>query len=129
MKAYNPVVYILLSAVVLYGIHRMAFLFFDNLQVNKPIYVLEELYLFFTACSIFILLLLVKISKKSFDNVGMVFLIATSVKMVLCYIVLRPILTTTAENIRIEKINFFVMFILFLAIETVIAIRILNNKQ
>jgi len=129
MIQYKPVFYTLLSAVVLYLIHNLVFFLAGNLKIENPTHSLEVLYSFFTICSIFIIMLLIKVSQKSFDNVGMVFLIATSIKMVVCYFVLQPILNISNENIKIEKMNFFMMFILFLAIETVITIRILNNKQ
>ena len=72
--------------------------------------------------------MLVKVSEKSFDNVGMAFLISTSIKMAISYFILRPILNSPIDN-KIEKINFFCIFILFLAIETIITIRLLNKKQ
>jgi hypothetical protein len=49
--------------------------------------------------------------------------------MLTCFLLARPILKNTAISATIEKTNFFVMFIVFLAIETVVTIRILNEKQ
>jgi hypothetical protein len=48
--------------------------------------------------------------------------------MVVSFFIVRPILNSTTEN-TIEKANFFFIFILFLAIETLITIRLLNKKQ
>jgi hypothetical protein len=42
---------------------------------------------------------------------------------------LHPILAISLPKTAIEKINFFVVFIYFLAIETLATIRILNNTQ
>jgi hypothetical protein len=58
-------------------------------------------------------------------------LLGTSIKMVFCYLILKPILHIVTYNNTIEKVNFFGMFILFLLIETVLTIRILkkNNKS
>jgi hypothetical protein len=72
---------------------------------------------------------LLKVKERSFDNIGMSFLLSTSVKMIFCYLILRPLLQVSSHNITIEKKNFFMIFILFLAIETVLTIRILNEKQ
>jgi hypothetical protein len=49
--------------------------------------------------------------------------------MLVAYIFVKPILNLNLPKTPIEKINFFVIFIYFLAIETLVTIRILNNKQ
>jgi hypothetical protein len=94
----------------------------------KFYYSIPFLYLLYFMFSVIILSFLFKVSKSNFDNVGMTFLISTSIKMVVSYFVLRPILNSTEES-TIEKVNFFIIFILFLAIETVITIRLLNKNQ
>ncbi|WP_396149477.1 hypothetical protein [Flavobacterium sp.] len=86
------------------------------------------LYLIYFVFSKIILFLLVQVSRKNFDNVGMTFLVITSVKLAITYFIVRPVLNSTTEN-TIEKANFFFIFILFLAIETLITIRLLNKKQ
>lgn len=92
-------------------------------------YSISQLYLVFTAFSFFILGVLLVVRKKSLDYVGYTFLILTSLKMGGAYFLLRPILAATTEEFSFEKTNFFIVFIYFLAIETVLTIRILNNKQ
>jgi hypothetical protein len=84
------------------------------------------LYLLFFVFSFLILIIVTKISEKNFDNTGMIFMIATSIKMVVAFFLLRPILYR--EDNKIEKINFFVVFILFLLLETIIAAKFLNKK-
>jgi hypothetical protein len=42
---------------------------------------------------------------------------------------LMPILNSKIANIGYEKINFFIVFSIFLSIETVVSVRILNNNQ
>jgi hypothetical protein len=49
--------------------------------------------------------------------------------MFLSFMFLRPILNLDLPKTPVEKINFFAIFIYFLVIETLITIRILNNKQ
>jgi hypothetical protein len=46
-----------------------------------------------------------------------------------CYLILKPILQLNTHDNSLEKINFFMIFALFLTIETVLTIRILNRKQ
>lgn len=95
---------------------------------QKFYFSIPALYFIYFNFSMIILLILVLVSKKNFDNVGMTFLVITSIKMVISYFMVRPILNPSAEN-TIEKVNLFSIFILFLAIETLITIRLLNKKQ
>lgn len=73
--------------------------------------------------------IVLRVRSRNFDLLGMSFLIVTTLKMLTCFLLARPILKNTAISATIEKTNFFVMFIVFLAIETVVTIRILNEKQ
>lgn len=111
-----------------YALHRFAF-FAVDLNDATFYYSLETLYAAFLVLSVMVFVVLLKVKQRSFDNVGMSFLLSTSIKMIVCYLILKPILRTATENNAIEKKNFFMMFILFLAIETVLTIRILNEKQ
>lgn len=86
------------------------------------------LYVIYFVFSKIILFVLIQVSKKNFDNVGMTFLVITSVKMAISFFIVQPILNSSEEN-TIEKANFFFIFILFLAIETLITIRLLNKNQ
>lgn len=89
-------------------------------------YSIPQLYGLFFMLSAVILIIVTKISEKNFDNTGMVFMIATSIKMVVAFFLVRPILPL--EDNKIEKINFFIIFILFLLIETIFVAKILNKK-
>jgi hypothetical protein len=89
-------------------------------------YSIPQLYGLFFMLSAVILIIVTKISEKNFDNTGMVFMIATSIKMVVAFFLVRPILPL--EDNKIEKINFFIIFILFLLIETILVAKILNKK-
>ena len=89
-------------------------------------YSIPLLYGLFFMLSAVILIIVTKISEKNFDNTGMVFMIATSIKMMVAFFLVRPILPL--EDNKIEKINFFIIFILFLLIETILVAKILNKK-
>ena len=92
-------------------------------------YSLPFLYILFYIFSFLILTILLIVRKKNLDYVGYVFLILTTVKMGISYFILKPVLTSAILENSIEKKNFFIIFISFLAIETILTIRILNNKQ
>ena len=101
---------------------------FLTINVASFYYQNINLYSTFTISSIVIVGILIVIKSKNLDIVGMCFLVLTSIKMVVCYVLVRPILALSPEEISVQKMNFFGIFILFLAIETIITIRILNNK-
>ena len=128
LKKLYPFLILLGIAVVLYAIHKMIFYGFGINQESFH-YSLETLYLFFFGLSAIILKVLIIIKERSFDNVGMSFLLATSIKMVFCYLILRPILQIHNTENAAEKINFLLMFIVFLTIETLFTIRLVNEKQ
>lgn len=96
--------------------------------MNDFIYPLPLIYLFFLGLSITIIAILIKIGKKNQEQIGYAFLFLTAAKMALSYVLARAIITKTGGN-PTEKINFFVIFILFLAIEAYYTARLLNNKQ
>lgn len=90
-------------------------------------YPIALLFLLFFVFSNLILFLVKKVSEKSFDNTGMVFMMATFVKTGAVYFIIKPILSL--PNNQIEKTNCLIVFMCFLAIETIITIGILNKKQ
>ncbi len=129
-RKYQPILETLGISLLAYIVHKVIlFINQSNSKFSGFIYPIEIIYGFFGICSLFIVLLLIKIKSKNIDNVGYTFMLVTCIKMVLSYVLLYPILNSTRENIAIEKINFFIVFALFLAIETIVTIRILNNNQ
>lgn len=128
LKKLFPFLTLLSVSLLLYTIHKMVFYGFDINQEDFY-YSLESLYLFFFIFSAIIFGVLLIIKKRSFDNVGMSFLLATSIKMVFCYLILRPLLKIPKGDNPTERINFFILFILFLTIETLFTIRLVNEKK
>lgn len=92
------------------------------------VYPLPVTYILFLILSLMILAVLITVSKKNAGQIGFVFLGLTTVKMGISYVFVRPILAQSGGN-PTEKVNFFVIFILFLAIEAYYTARLLNNKQ
>lgn len=130
LKSYRPLLLVAVIGLVFYIANRLLFLLPQfKAKYENYHYSLEILYLFFTVCSLVIMFILLKVHQKTPDNTGYAFLAATSVKMGLSYFILRPILNASGDTIAFEKGNFFIIFILFLATETIVAIRLLNKSQ
>jgi hypothetical protein len=129
-KKYKPLIEVTLLSVLVYLVHKLVFFLNENnpnLQgFHFPI---EVVYGFFFICSLLIILILIKVNEKNIDNVGYTFLLVTCIKMALSYLILSPILNSGIQNVRTEKIDFFIIFALFLTIETIVTVRILNIKQ
>ncbi|WP_333876345.1 hypothetical protein [Flavobacterium sp.] len=93
------------------------------------VYAVPLVYLFFFCFSALLILILYKVKQNQINSVGYVFLLLTTLKMVMAYMMVKPILAETLPKTTTEKMSFFIVFIYFLAIETYVTIRILNNKQ
>lgn len=129
-KKYRPILELFVISILGYLVHKLFFYFNEaNPDFQNFHYPIETIYGFFFLCSVVILLILIQVNAKNIDNVGHTFLLVTCVKMAVSYAVLFPILHSGMPNIATEKINFFVIFALFLTIETMVTIRMLNNKQ
>ncbi|TRX40417.1 hypothetical protein [Flavobacterium restrictum] len=128
LKNYKPLFFLTAFVGLAYGIHKGIFY---SLKINTQTfqYSTEFLYALFLLFTLVIAIVLLTVKVKSFDNVGMSFLLATSIKMMVCYLILRPLLQATGAESSMEKINFFITFIVFLAIETLFTIRLVNEKQ
>lgn len=128
LKNYKTFRFLLISVGIAYVLHKLVFYFF---QINQETfyYSLERLYGVFFVLSFVIIFILLKIKERNFDQLGMSFLLLTSSKMVFYYFLLKPILKIRHYDIQTEKINFFVLFVLFLTIEVVVTIRILSEKE
>ena len=130
LKKYQPIVEILFLSISVYLVHKLFFfLNKNNPKFQNFHFPIEIVYGFFFICSVLILLILIKVKTKNMDNVGYTFLLVTCIKMAVSYAVLYPVLHSGNPNVGIEKVNFFVIFALFLTIETIVTVRILNNKD
>jgi len=128
LKNYKPVLNLLIAELLLYLLHKGIFYTLGIITTTFH-YSLETLYVFFSACSISILSILIRIKKKNSERFGMAFIWLTAIKILMCSLFLIRLSPRTVGHKSLENINFFVMFILFLTIETTLSVRILNNKQ
>ena len=128
IKRLNPLFEVTFSALLLFVLHKIYFFLFGS-ETDKFFFSIEIVYGFFFVASLTIISILMLVKNKNIDSVGFVFLLITSLKIVISYFLLRQIIINSGENLKTEKLHFFIVFAVFLAIETVVTIRILNKKQ
>jgi uncharacterized membrane protein len=130
IKQYQPLFSVLVISIIALLIHKLLFyLFLPNTIESDFVYTLPKLYSFFFIISTVILFILIKVGQVSMTNVGLTFILLTTFKMGIAYVFLKPILQTNLPHTGLEKTNFLIVFLLFLTIETLITIQIINNKQ
>jgi|SRR6476660_3206326 len=91
-------------------------------------YDLTTIYGFFLVCAIVIVSVLIRMKQKNIDSVGNTFMLLTCVKAALAYVMLHPILQSKQPDLAFEKANFFAVFAVFLMIETIVSIRLLQKN-
>lgn len=128
LKNHKPILHLFFLTAGAYIVHKAVFLIF-GIQDQNFHYTIELLYLIFFAFASVLFVILLKFKTTHFDNIGMLFMGGTFIQMFFLYFVLRPILMDKLQNMAIEKINFFITFILFLIFETLLTIRLLNEKR
>lgn len=128
LKNYKPILHLFIFALAAYILHKAAFLVLE-LNTQNFYYSIEFLYLIFFGLSALLYLILLIVKKKNFEIVGMAFLFGTFTQMLLGYLILRPILENKSEEVMVEKVSFFITFILFLLFETLLTVRLLNEKR
>lgn len=118
----------LLSVILLAYIVHSSFFKISDFNTEAFNYSLNQLYFFFSLFSIAISVILIKVKEKDLDLVGNVFLLLSSIKMIVSYVFGRPIIKQENLDNSIEKWNFFTLFMVFLLIETVFTVYLLNTK-
>jgi len=127
---FKPLFTIIILALIGFIVHKIiSYSFIPKIFEEAFIHSTPKLYGCFAVFSLIIVFTLIKIKEINLDYVGYTFLILTCLKMLIAYAFLHPILEVQLAKTPTEKINFFIVFIYFLTIETVVTIRILNNKQ
>lgn len=127
-KQLRPIFELLFFSALAFLGHMLLFQFYFSGRDANFLYTIPELYGFFLTCSVIIFLILIRIKRNNIDSVGNTFMLLTCIKMVLAYVLLHPILEATHSEVAAEKINFFVVFALFLTIETAVSIRLLQKN-
>jgi hypothetical protein len=129
-KKYKPISQLSLLAIILCLVHKTIFVLNNNNpSINDFLFPVEFVYGFFYVCSFIVLLIIIIVGKNNIDNVGYTFLLITVIKMAISFALMSFLLDGKSPNYRTEKISFFIVFCVFLTIETILTAKILNNKQ
>lgn len=129
LQIFKTTITTLFLAIVFFFINKIILqsaLFFEDFKLFSTS--LEFIYSIVTLFSILILTTSIVVNSKNKDIVGMTFMLMTTVKVGILFFTFPKIISSDNQN-SVERINFFMVFILFLAIETLITIRLLNKKQ
>ena len=123
-----------IQLLVLLGIVYANILIVQNLfsleeKWQNTYYSFSQTLSFFVVSSIVILIINLVISKKASEQLGFVFLGIMTVKLIASYVFIAPALELKSVASEFEKINFFIYFLVFLAIDVYLTIQILNKKN
>lgn len=129
LRNLRPVFELAGLSAVSFVLHTLWFYFFAEGRAQQFQYSLAALYGFFFISALLIITILIKVRQKYIDSVGNTFMLLTCIKSGVAYVLLRPILAMHHSDVALEKTNFFIIFALFLTIETFVTIRMLNKNQ
>lgn len=129
-KKYAVLIRLFQIVPILAVLHILIFKFCISAPVYQEFqYPLYGVYLFFFILSLGILLILIRIKETKPEQIGFVFLVLISIKFALSYAFLMPVLEQHTDGAYVEKVNFFMIFIIFLALEVFLTSRLLNDKE
>lgn len=123
VKKYTIVLVGFLASFLFYYLHKV--FFFDYLTN----FTVEFLHLIFSISTIAILLILNIIYYKKPDNVGYSFMAITTFKMLILVVVFKKTIQTAPEILKPEKTTILLLFLIYLAVETILIARLLNKNQ
>ncbi len=130
LSMFKPLLLVVVFSILFFCIQYYSLVYLiGESSLNTFRFSIVEIYSFFTICSLLIVTILIFVRKKNLDIVGYFYLILTMVKMAIAYFFLHQINQNPSIFLTYEKKSFFISFILFLAIETLITIRLLNKNQ
>lgn len=129
IKSFRPILSIVFIVALAFLVHQLVFYFFLPSIEAGFYFRLWMLYLFFGSFAVLITTTSIMVKQLSIDNVGQAFLLTTFLEMLCCFAVFYPKMNAENHNPTIERANFIIVFLLFLAIETIVTIRLLNKKQ
>lgn len=126
LQKYKQVSLAFVLSVFFYGVHKL--LIIKNI-LNIPTYFsIEIMHLIFSVSSILIVLILSIIYYKKPDNVGYSFMGITIFKMIALLAVFKNIIQQNSENINPEKTTIIILFLIYLALETILMAQLLNKN-
>lgn len=102
------------------------YLLVKKIQLFIP---LQNIYFFNYSLSLVVLLILYYIHNKFNDKVGYAFLALGILKMMVSIYFLMPLIELDFSNKIPDTLNFFFCYFMFLIIESIILVKLLNKKQ
>lgn len=102
------------------------YLLVKKIQLFIP---LQNIYFFNYSLSLVVLLILYYIHNKFNDKVGYAFLTLGILKMMVSIYFLMPLIESDFSNKIPDTLNFFFCYFVFLIIESIILVKLLNKKQ
>jgi len=103
-------------------------IFVVNDKWQNTYYSLNQIFCFFVFSSLIIVLINLYVVKKEQTQLGFVFLVLITLKCIVSYLFILPVLNLKKLDNSFEKINFFILFLVFLAIETVLTIQLIKKS-
>lgn len=109
---------------LVYGISFLINQIFQfNEKWKETDYSFNQVFVFFAFSSLILFLIHFIIYKKKKEQLGFVFLVTLTLKVAACFLFMREIVNV------FEKYYAFVYFFVFLLIDVLIAVRLLNKKE
>ncbi|MGR7812822.1 hypothetical protein [Lacinutrix undariae] len=101
----------------------------DNLTTSEPMfYSLWAIFTFHFVATLLMYLLLVFIHNTFADNTGLAFMACTFLKMMAALVFLLPLILRKDLGYITDVLAFFVPYFLFLVLETIFTVKLLNSK-
>ncbi len=130
LKKHTSLLFIALVGIILSVLHHFVLLaLMKESDLKTFTYSVFQLYAIFTVASMIIVGILIFIQEKFAEQIGYVFLFLTTFKMGLSYLLMLPVIQQINTPNKWEKINFFVVFVLFLTIEVINTMQLLHKSQ
>ncbi|HEX8269302.1 MAG TPA: hypothetical protein VF581_05370 [Flavobacterium sp.] len=126
-STFRPVLEVIILAVVSFLLHILLF-YVLGIETRGFTYSILQQYTWFLAGSLFTTLVVIFVRQRNIDSVGSTMMLLTCGKMVPAYMVMHPVITLNDAGHSAEKVNFLIIFGIFLIIDTLIAIRLLNRN-
>lgn len=126
-KAFSFVFQLIMLALVTFGVHYL----YHNLVgaadawVSAPME-LWQIYGLQLAISIVVIFAVLAIGKTMPQNLGFVFLGLLTLKLLINYIILRPVLQS-GQDIQFFKLSYLLVFFLFMFFDVYVTYRVLNQ--
>jgi hypothetical protein len=124
LKKLPLIVQALLISVILFLIHFGIVTFFNTIEIQ--FFLIS--FIFQLIMSLALLTAMIRFFKTSKDQLGFIFLGLSTLKVIISYFFATEYLFQNKAIHEVNKINFFITFLFFLAIDVYFTIRLLNKK-